>query len=149
MISRDVYVERLTEYCEEDAVGIGQLMPFLSKRLKDDPIDETILRAIIDSPHHEQLVARMDDMIVGSATMNLLLGPGVGKQGYLEDFVTHQEVRGQGIGRLVWDGMLEWCREQGVDFRFTSSPNRSTAHDFYLRSGAEIRDTTVFHVDVE
>lgn len=149
MSNSEVYVERLTDYRTEDAAGIGRLMPFLSDRFSDEPMDEAILRAIIDSPHHEQLVARLDGMIVGAATMNLLMGPGVGKQGYLEDFVTDEEVRGQGIGRRVWDGMLEWCHEQGVDFRFTSNPGRSAAHEFYLRRGAVIRDTAVFHVDVE
>lgn len=149
MANQEVHVEGLTEYSAEDAAGIGRLMPFLSDRLTDEPMDEVLLRTIIESPHHEQLVARLDGLIVGAATMNLLMGPGVGRQGYLEDFVTDKEVRGQGIGRKVWQGMLDWCVEQGVDFRFTSNPVREDAHSFYLKNGAEVRETTVFHVAVE
>ncbi|MGF7228578.1 MAG: GNAT family N-acetyltransferase [Candidatus Saccharibacteria bacterium] len=148
MSNPEIAVERLTEYSEDDAAGIGRLMPFLSERLSDEPVDEDLLRAIIGSPYHDQLVARLDGLIVGAATMNLLMGPGVCKQGYLEDFVTDPEVRGRGIGDKVWQGMLDWCTERGVDFRFTSRPNRQEAHRFYVKHGAETRETTVFHVPV-
>ena len=143
-----VVVERITEYTPEVAAGLGRLMPFLSDRLSGDPMDEQLLRAIIDSPHHEQLVARLDQTIVGAATMNILMGPGAGRQGYLEDLVTDPEVRGQGIGDKVWRGMIDWCTEQGIDLTFTSHPSREAAHRFYLNHGAEIRDTSVFFVEV-
>jgi len=141
-----VTVERLQEYSDADAAGIGRLMPYLSERLSDEPMAEDLLRAIIDSPHHDQLVARLNGTIVGAATMNLLLGPGVSKQGYLEDFVTDPEVRGMGIGDKIWQAMITWCQEQAIDFTFTSHPSREAAHRFYVNHGAEIRDTTVFRV---
>jgi GNAT superfamily N-acetyltransferase len=143
-----VTVERIAEYTPEDAAGLGRLMPFLSDRLSGDPMDEQLLRAIVESPHHEQLVARLDQTIVGAATMNILMGPGAGRQGYLEDFVTDPEVRGQGIGDKVWQGMIDWCTEQGIDLAFTSHPSREAAHRFYLSHGAETRDTSVFFVEV-
>ncbi len=145
----DVIVERLNEYSEADAAGIGRLMPFLSERLSDEPMAEDVLRAIVESPHHDQLVARLDGLIVGAATMNLLMGPGVSKQGYLEDFVTDPQLRGQGIGDRVWQAMMYWCEEQGVDLSFTSNPSRKEAHRFYLNHGAEIRETSVFQVSVK
>jgi GNAT superfamily N-acetyltransferase len=148
MTQTDVIVERLTEYSEVDAAGIGRLMPFLSERLSGNPVDEALLRAIISSPYHEQLVARLNGTIVGVATMNLLMGPGANREGYLEDFVTDPDVRGQGIGGKVWNSMIEWCLEYGVDFSFTSRATRDAAHSFYLNHGAEIRDTTAFHVSV-
>jgi len=145
----DLIIERLETYREADAAGIGRLMPFLSEKLSDEPVAEDILRTIIESPHHDQLVAKIDGLIVGAATMNLLMGPGVHKQGYLEDFVTDPEVRGQGIGDRVWQAMIDWCKEQDVDLSFTSNPSREEAHRFYLSHGAEIRETSVFQVSVE
>lgn len=149
MSKPDVIVERLEAYSEADAAGIGRLMPFLSERLSDEPMAEDVLRAIVESPNHDQLVARLDGLIVGAATMNLLMGPGVNKQGYLEDFVTDPQFRGQGIGDRVWQAMIDWCKEQDIDFSFTSNPSREEAHRFYLNHGAEIRETSVFHASTE
>jgi len=149
MSELDVIVGKLETYSEADAIGIGRLMPFLSERLSSEPMDEELLRTIIESPHHDQLVAKLDGQIVGAATMNLLMGPGANKQGYLEDFVTDPELRGHGIGDKVWQSMLSWCKEQGVDLSFTSRQSREDAHRFYLNHGAAVRDTTVFHVSIE
>jgi len=142
----NVAVEALTVYHDADAAGLGRLMPFLSERLSDAPVDEALLRAIIESPYHDQLVARLDGRIVGAASLSLLMGPGVGRQGYLEDFVTDPSVRGQGVGDKIWQAMLGWCREREVALEFTSHPSRVAAHRFYGRQGAAVRDTTVFHV---
>ncbi len=145
----DVTVERLIEYSDEDAEGIGHLMPFLSDTFTGEPVAKDLLEAIILSPHHDQLIARLEGRIVGAATMSIIIGTGAGRIGYLEDFVTDPEVRKRGIGTKVWEEMKTWCKEQGVNLEFTSRPSRTDAHHFYLAKGAVVRDTTVFHVDVE
>jgi GNAT superfamily N-acetyltransferase len=144
----DVTVERLTEYSPEAAEQIGILAPYLSERFNADPVDEIELRTIIDSTDYEQLVARLEGRIVGAATLSLIRGAISGKIGYLADFVTHADVRGQGAGDIIWEEMIRWCEEQGVDMSFTSSPTREEAHTFYFAHGAEARDTTAFHVHV-
>jgi len=150
MSQPDVSVERLTEYSEADAAGIGRLRPFLDEALSGDPVREDLLRKIIDSPEHAQLVARLDGVIVGTATMNLLVGALSDQKGDLEDFVTDPEVQGRGIGDKVWQAMLDWTREQeGKSLTFTSRPSREKAHRFYEKHGAEIRDTTVFQVPLK
>lgn len=149
MSNPDITVERLTEYTKFDAVGIGRLMPFLNDKLTSEPMAEDLLRRIIESPDHDQLVAKLDGIIVGAATVNLLLGAGMKMQGYLEDFVVDPEARGRGIGDKLWQAIIDWCREHGVDLGFTSNPARVAAHRFYDSHGAEVRDTTVFHVSVD
>ena len=141
-----IHVERLMEYSEEDATGIGKLMPRLSERLSDAPIPEDLLREIIDSPHHDQLVARLESRIVGAATLSTLYGPAAGKQGWLNDFVTERGIKG--AGSLIWEEMGKWCKENGIYvLNFTSGNDRTEAHEFYDRKGAEIRDTTVYRKD--
>ena len=147
MSNHEVAIERLTKYSFEDAVGIGRLMPFLSKSMGSAPVPEELLTEIINSPYHEQLVARLDRIIVGAATLNILMGPAVNRSGYLEDFVTDPEMRGSGIGGKLWDEMIAWCKERDISLEFTSKSSRTAAHSFYLGHGATIRDTTVFHVD--
>ena len=140
-------IERLTAYSIDDAIGIGRLMPFLSASKNAEPMSEQLLTDIINSPYHDQLVARMDSLIVGAATLNILMGPAANKVGYLEDFVTDPELRGRGIGGRLWEEMVTWCKEHGVSLEFTSQSTRKAAHSFYLSHGAVIRDTTVFRIE--
>lgn len=121
-------------------------MPHLSQRKDSTPMSEELLTEIIDSPHHEQLVARLDGKIVGTATLSIILGPAAGRVGYLEDFVTDSELRGIGIGAKLWDEIVAWCNEHDIDLEFTSKPSREAAHKFYRSHGAVVRETTVFHV---
>jgi GNAT superfamily N-acetyltransferase len=151
MSELDVSVERLNEYSDADAAGIGRLMPFLSENLSAEPMDEDVLRDIISSPYHDQLVARLDGIIVGTATMNLLMGPAVERKGNLQDFVADPDIRRRGIGDKIWGSMLEWCAEHkaNVGLEFTSKASRVEAHSFYKKHGAEVRDTIVFEVEAK
>lgn len=145
----DVSIERLTYYSEEDAIQLGRLMPFLSQSFSNDPVSEDLLNIIISSPYHDQLVARLEGRIVGAATLSLVIGAAAGKKGYLEDFVTDPEVQGQGIGGKVWNEIMHWCEERGINLEFTSRPSREAAHSFYFSHGATVRDTTAFRVDIK
>ncbi len=144
-----ITIELLTVYAAADAVQIGQLMPTLSKQFTSEPIPESLLRAIIDSPYHDQLVARDETgRIVGTATLSIIMGAGVNTKAYLEDFVVDPEVRGAGIGGKLWDAMLDWAREHGANkLNFTSSAQKG-AQAFYLKRGAVIRDTSYFKKDI-
>lgn len=148
-MSPNVEVERLSAYSDEDAAGLGRLKSFLSDRFTDVPVSRELLESIINSPDHEQLVARIDSRIIGAATLSIVMGMGAGKVAHLEDFVTDPAIQRQGVGDKVWAEIIIWCKERGVDLEFTSNSNRVDAHKFYSKHDAHIRDTTVFHVDVE
>lgn len=141
-----IHVERLQTYTHEDATEIGLLMPYLSSSFPSSPISEELLRTIIESDYHDQLVAREDNRrIVGSATLSLILGAGAGGKAYLEDFVTNPETKG--VGSALWQEMGAWCVERDVELHFTSRSSRIAAQHFYLNRGAEIRDTNAFRKD--
>ena len=148
MTNPDVLVEHLESYDPADAAGIGRLMPCLSGSLGSEPIAENVLRQIIDSPWHDQLVARLDGVIVGAATMSIVMNAGAGPDGHLGDLIVDPAVRGQGIGDALWRQIILWCKERDVDLDFTSHPSRAEAQRFYLKHGAERRNTDVFHVGV-
>ena len=141
-------IETLREYSETDAKQLGRLMTFLSERFSGEPVPRELLEMIINSSFHDQLVARIDGRIVGAATLSLTMGVAAGRHGYLEDFVTDPSVRGQGTGSRIWQEIIKWCQDQGVDLSFTSRASRPEAHAFYTAKGAHIRDTTVFRVNV-
>lgn len=139
-------VEILTQYSAEDAAAIGRLMPHLSDAFDGSPVPAALLRDIIASPYHDQLVARDEyGTIIGTATLTVTMGAAVGRNAWLEDFVVDPAIQGAGIGGKLWDAMLDWCRSHEVHkLGFTSNPIRATAHAFYLKRGAEIRDTNYF-----
>ncbi len=142
----EVFVERLSEYSEKDAAELGKLLRYLSKKFDGEPVDEKLLTEIIESPYHDQLVARIEGRIVGAATMSILMGAGAGKKGYLNDFITDPDFQQRGIGSKIWDEMIDWCGDFGVDLEFTSNPSRTKAHDFYESRGAVVKDTDVFNI---
>jgi hypothetical protein len=123
-------VTRLDEYNPEDAVGIGRLMPFLSGRLSGEPMAEALLKEIIASPHHEQFVARLEGIIVGAATLSILMGPAVNKEGYLSDFVADPNIKGARIGHKIWEEMISWCEGHNIDLAFTSRSTRKKLINF-------------------
>ena len=145
-MTNDVIIERLAIYSDDDAVAIGKLLTSLSERFTGNPVPEDLLREIINSPYHDELVARLEGRIVGAATLSIVMGAGTGKIGYLEDFVVDTSIRRAGIGTKIWDEMKLWCEEHNVNLEFTSRPGREEAHEFYTSRGAIIRQTTVFRV---
>ena len=138
------HVERLTAYSPRDAAEIGALMSQLSPDRGDKPVPEELLRHIVDSPDHDQLVARSPERIIGAATLSVIYDASKGRKGWLEGFVTDQHSGIRGVGRQLWDEMGAWCAERQIELHFTSRPDRELAHRFYLKNGAVIRNTNVF-----
>ena len=144
-------ITRLTEYSEETASRIRELLIQLSRSGKDKgKIKKEWFDDIISSPWHDLLIAEEDGQIVGIASLSVVMGPGILKNAYLEDFVTDSSKRGQGIGGKLWDAMLEWGKEKGCkNLEFTCGQGRETAQEFYKSKGAEIYDTNFFRKSLE
>ncbi len=145
-----ISIESLTAYSSLDATMIGALLPALSSSSTGDPIPEQRLRDIIESTHHDQIVARRDDgKIVGIATVSLTFGSSSGRSVWLNDFAVDASTQGSGIGSSLWDEVVAWCQEkQATKLYFTSRPSREAAQRFYLHKGAIIRDTNFFKKEI-
>lgn len=140
-------ITRLTTYTEGTANRIRELLVQLSRSGKDrGEIPREWFDELISSPYHDMLLALDDnDKIIGIATLSIIMGPIVRKNAYLEDFVTDESVRGQGIGSKLWDAMLDWAKEKGcAELNLTSGQGREAAWRFYQGKGAEIYDTNFF-----
>ena len=140
-------VELLTNYSKETADRVRELLIQLSRSGKDrGEIPEAWFEDLINSPNHDMLLAIDDNgKIVGIATLSIIMGPIVRKIAYLEDFVTDEDCRGQGIGTILWQAMLDWAKSKGcTELNFTSGHGREAAQEFYKKRGAEIYDTNFF-----
>ncbi len=144
-------VEKLTEYTPEVAGRIRELLIQLSRSKKDrGEIPREWFDEVIASPSHDMLLAIDDnEKIVGIATLSIIMGPIVRKNAYLEDFVTDESVRGQGVGGKLWEAMLDWASEKGCkELNFTSGKGREEAWRFYQNKGSEIYDTNFFKKNI-
>ena len=140
-------IKTLTEYDPSTAQRIRELLIQLSRSGKDrGEISKAWFDNLIASPSHDMLLAIDDDgKIQGIATLSIIMGPIVRKMAYLEDFVTDESCRGQGVGTLLWNAMLDWAKGKGcTELDFTSGHGREAAWKFYQDKGAEIYDTNFF-----
>lgn len=143
-------IEALSQYTEHDAQVMGHLLTSLSDKFDGSPISEQTLRNIIESPFHDQLVARDETgTIIGMLTVSITIGAGVHRGAWLEDFVVDRSTQGTGVGGKLWDALIEWCRAHDArKLDFTSKPTKVAAQQFYLKRGAVVRDTNYFRVTI-
>lgn len=144
-------ITTLTEYTPEIATRIRELLIQLSRSGKDrGEIPKEWFDELIASPSHDMLLAIDDsDKIIGIATLSITMGPIIRKNAYLEDFVTDQSVRGQGVGSRLWQAMLEWAAAHGCqNLEFTCGQGREKSQEFYKHHGAEIYDTNFFRKSI-
>lgn len=141
-----IVIESLTSYSDKDAAEIGALFPHLSSKFEGNPVAKELLTEIIESPSHEQIVARDDNgKIVGTATLTIVIGAAIGRIAYLHDFVVDPSIRGAGIGSKIWESILDWSKNNHIDkLEFTSNARKTAAHNFYLKHGAKIHETSFF-----
>ena len=143
-------VKALTEYTPEVGARVRELLIQLSRSGKDKgEIPEAWFHDIIDSPWHDLLIAEDDGKILGMAAMSVTMGAGIRKNAYLEDFVVDNTTRGQGVGGMLFEAMLEWGRKKGCKrMEFTCGNGREVAQQFYKSHSAEVYDTNFFRVEL-
>lgn len=149
-----IEVKRIKEFSNELAAGLGKLMPALSSKMNDDPVPEQVIQRIVKSDYHQLFVAYDGDQIVGAAVLSLVMGMDKnfinGPNAYLESFVVDSNIQGKGIGSIIWDDMLAWCKEKSVNkMEFTSNAKRVSAHAFYAKKGAKIYETCFFQLPLD
>ncbi len=140
-------ITKLEKYTPEAANQIRQLLIQLSRSGKDrGEIPKEWFDELIASDHHDMLIALDEnDKIIGIATLSIHMGPIIRKNAYLEDFVTDNTVRGQGVGTALWNAMLDWAKEKGChNLEFTCGNGRETSQQFYKNHGATVYDTNFF-----
>ncbi len=130
--------------------AIRQLLVQLSRSGKDKgAIPEEWFIDVINSPWHDLIIAEEDGTLLGMAALSIMMGAGIRKNAYLEDFVVSSESRGKGVGGLLWDEMLKWAKEKGAKrLEFTCGQGRDAAHAFYSKKGAEIYETDFFRLEL-
>ncbi len=87
------------------------------------------------------IVAEKENTIVGMALFYLTYSTWKGRMMYLEDFVVTFDHRRQGIGQLLFDGVLKEARDQHcVLMKWQVLDWNTPAIEFYKRNSAILED---------
>ena len=145
-----VKIVKVERYAPEIADKVRGLLKELSRSGKDKgEIPESWFLEVINSPWHDLLVAEENGEIIGMLSVSIIMGAGIGKNAYLEDFVVSSKARGKGVGSLLWEALLDWSREKGAKrLEFTCGEGREAAQAFYKARGAEIYNTNFFRKEL-
>ena len=85
-----------------------------------------------------------DDRILGMLSLIVFDIP-TGRRAWIEDVVTDQAARGQGVGQSLVNAAVEHARELGAKtVDLTSRPTREAANRLYRRVGFLQRETNVY-----
>jgi len=134
------------EVTEELLDGLNRLLPQLSSTAS--PLTFGDLEKIVSSTSCHLLVARNEDVIVGSLTLVIFAIP-TGVRAWIEDVVVDEGSRGAGVGEALSIAAIDEARRRGVrSIDLTSRPSREAANALYRKLGFELRDTNVFRLSL-
>lgn len=105
---------------------------------------EMIAGAAVSSYTH--LFALMDgERVIGTASLCVYFSP-TGQKAGVEDVVVSSSYRGQGLGRLLLEHVIDFARQElgNVDLHLTSRPERVAANELYRSLGFEKRETNAY-----
>jgi ribosomal protein S18 acetylase RimI-like enzyme len=123
--------------------ALERLVPQLSR--SNPPPSAEEVRGILGHEAITQFVARdAADSIVGVSTLAVFPIP-TGRRAWIEDVITDEAARGQGVGEALTRAMIDRARALGcTTVDLTSRPSREAANRLYQRVGFEARETNVY-----
>jgi ribosomal protein S18 acetylase RimI-like enzyme len=96
-------------------------------------------------------VAKDVDTIVGSASLYIMTKLGR-RGGTVEDVVVDNAYRGQGLGKLLMNAVIDASRAKGLGYLYLTSrpdPDRVAAQKLYTQLGFEPVKTDVFRLKLK
>jgi GNAT superfamily N-acetyltransferase len=93
---------------------------------------------IVDPPGRTLvLVAAVEGAVVGMATVQTLVSTAEGgRVGLIEDVIVDRKFRDRGVGTLLLDAIIIWCREAGLKrLQLLADQDNQPALDFYHSRG--------------
>ena len=99
------------------------------------------LRAAIESPDAEVLVADVEGRVAGICTIyDDIDSVRFGRRAWVEDLAVDPAERSRGVGKALMDATKDWAQEHGAShLELDSAEPRVDAHRFYEREGAAYR----------
>jgi ribosomal protein S18 acetylase RimI-like enzyme len=142
-----VQVEVVREATDELVEAFALLVPQLSRSAP--PPDQGALAKIVSAPAISLLIARWDGRIVGTLTLAMFPIP-TGVRAWIEDVITDDAARGQGIGTALTREALRIAQAAGArTVDLTSRPSRVAAGRLYEKIGFQLRETRTYRYPLD
>ena len=139
-----IEIIELKEASEKTLGEINDLIHQLSSRLPDCTMD--LLRKIIADENHELWVASDHGVIVGMATLAIVVIP-EGERAQIEDVIVDESQRGKGVGRQLSEKLIERARARKVGkITLSSRAERTAANSLYQKLGFTQWPTNVYQM---
>ena len=130
---------------QEDLERCYSVMAQLRPHLSAEAFVEQALRQMNDG--YALLFAAVNDIVAGVAGYRILENLAWGRFLYVDDLVTDESWRSQGVGTALFSFLTEAARENGcAELHLDSGVQRFGAHRFYL---ANRMDITCHHFGVK
>jgi ribosomal protein S18 acetylase RimI-like enzyme len=142
----EIRIERLeaVSMTDADVPELNVLLQQLSASAP--PLLRQNLEKILANSNTMVFVARKDGQLVGTLTL-VLQRTLSGHRARIEDVVTSESVRRQGVGRLLTQTAVAAVKQLGLrSVDLTSRPSREEANRLYRSEGFQLRETNVFRL---
>ncbi|GAB1308339.1 GNAT family N-acetyltransferase [Urechidicola sp. KH5] len=92
-----------------------------------------------ENPLYKVFIAEVDGAVVGMALYYYRYSTWKGKTIHLEDLIVRAEMRKKGIGRALYEAVMQQAHKEGVRrVEWVVLDWNTPARDFYIASGAQI-----------
>ena len=113
-------------------------------------VSSDMLNRAVELPSsHFFAITSPDNRIIGCATLCVFESP-TGRKASVEDVVVSSQYRGQGLGRLLMEHVIEYAKTElkDVEIHLTSRPHRVAANELYRRLGFQQKQTNMYVMKV-
>ena len=138
---------------ELHTLSTSQEKDILSLMLELDPeinvSSAMLLKAVESLSSHFFAITSPDNRIIGCATLCVFESP-TGRKANIEDVVVSSQYRGQGLGKMLMEHVIEYARKElkNVDIHLTSRPHRVAANKLYQQLGFQQKQTNAYVMKV-
>lgn len=103
---------------------------------------------LLASPSSKLFLLFCEDRVVGMLTVGMYASP-TGTKAWIEDVVVDESLRGSGLGRVLVEHVIAFCKEEGIDTVYlTSNPKRVAANALYQAVGFVRKETNMYKMDL-
>ena len=103
---------------------------------------------LVQSPCSRLFLLLCEDRVEGMLTVGTYLSP-TGSKAWIEDVVVDEALRGSGLGRVLVEHAIGYCKEEGIGTVYlTSNPKRVAANGLYQSMGFVRKETNMYKINL-
>ena len=141
-MSKVIEIQTVTEEQAQEVIALmGELDPTM-------PVTPEMVHRAVEAPGTHFFAVMEGARIVGCASLCVFDSP-TGRKASIEDVVIQQAYRGQHLGKLLMQHVIDYARPMApISLQLTSRPERVAANKLYQSLGFKKRETNAYRMDL-